>query len=202
MPTMFPFPAFNPRSTVMPRRRWVLGAMLGVALPATGCTSPAGPRVTLSLDQMQDRLGQRFPRRYPMAGLIDLNLQAPQLRLLPEQNRVNAVMALEASGPALRRAYNGIMDVDFALRYEPADQTVRATELQVHALQIDGLPPQAAQLLASLGPQLAQQALREVVLHQLRPRDLALADSLGLQPGRMTVTPRGLVIELVPKPQL
>ena len=56
-------------------------------------------------------------------------------------------------------------------------------------------------LLAGLGPVLAQQALREVVLHQLQPRDLAVSDRLGLQPGRITVTPRGLEIELVPRTQ-
>ena len=78
---------------------------------------------------------------------------------------------------------------------------MRATELQVNALQIDGLPAQASTLLAGLGPTLAQQALREVVVYQVRPRDLALADSLGLQPGRIIVTAQGLEIELAPKPQ-
>ena len=155
----------------------------------------------LSLDQMQEKLATRFPRRYPVAGLAELNLQAPRLSLRPERNRLNAVMAVEASGPALRRTYSGSMDVDFALRFEPSDQTVRATELEVLALQLEGLPAQASTLLAGLGPTLAQQALREVVLYQVRPRDLALADSLGLQPGRMTVTPQGLVIELAPRPQ-
>ena len=183
------------------RRRWLLGAALGLALAGSGCT-PSGPRsVTLSLDQMQEKLATRFPRRYPVAGLAELNLQTPRLSLRPERNRINAVMAVEASGPALRRTYNGSMDVDFALRFEPSDQTVRATELEVLALQLDGLPAQASTLLAGLGPTLAQQALREVVLYQVRPRDLALADSLGLQPGRMTVTPQGLVIELAPRPQ-
>ena len=203
MPAMSSFPAFNPpRPTAVPRRRGLLGAALGVVLATIGCTGSLGPRsITLSLDQMQEKLAQRFPRRFPLAGLIELNLQTPRLRLLPEQNRMNIVMALDASGAALRRAYNGVMDVDFALRYEPADQTVRATDLQVHALQIDGLPPQASQLLGRFGPPLAQQTLREVVLHQLQPKDLAVADSLGLQPGRMTVTQRGLVIELAPKSQ-
>ena len=78
---------------------------------------------------------------------------------------------------------------------------MRATELQVNALQFDGLPAQASTLLAGLGPQLAQQALREVVLYQVRPQDLARADRLGLQPGRITVTAQGLEIELAPKPQ-
>ena len=186
----------------MARRRWLFMAGMGAALAITACTGPTLPRsVTLSLDKMQERLGQRFPRRLPLMGLIELNLLTPRLTLLPEQNRIQVVMMLEASGAALRRSYNGVMDLDFALRYEPGDQTVRATDLQVHALQIDGLPPQASQLLGRLGPQLAQQALREVVLHQLQPKDLALADRLGLQPGRMTVTAQGLVIELAPKPQ-
>ena len=138
---------------------------------------------------MQEKLATRFPRRYPVAGLAELNLQTPRLSLRPERNRLNAVMAVEASGPALRRTYSGSMDVDFALRFEPSDQTVRATELEVLALQFEGLPAKASTLLTGLGPAL------------VRPRDLALADSLGLQPGRMTVTPQGLVIELAPRPQ-
>lgn len=48
------------------------------------------------------------------------------------------------------------------------------------------------------GPALAQQSLLEVVL-QLSPQDLALPDGLGMQPGSLTVTSEGLVIEFVPK---
>ena len=182
------------------RRSALLGALAGAVLAGAGCNGALGPRsVTLSLEQMQDKVAARFPRRYPLAGLAELNLLAPRLSLRPEQNRINVVMALEATGPVLRRAHTGSLDVDFALRFEPTDQTVRATDLQVRALQIDGLPPQVSPVLSGLGPVLAQQALREVVLHQLQPRDLAVADRLGAQPGRITVTQRGLEIELVPR---
>jgi hypothetical protein len=203
MVSMSMLPVLNPGPTATrPGRRWLLGATLGLVLAAAGCAGPSGPRsVSLSLAQMQDKLATRFPLRYPVAGLAELNLQTPRLALRPERNRINAVVALEASGPALRRTHTGSLDVDFALRFEPSDQTVRATELQVNALQIDGLPAQASTLLAGLGPTLAQQALREVVVYQVRPRDLALADSLGLQPGRIIVTAQGLEIELAAKPQ-
>ena len=129
--------------------------------------------------EMQDKLATRFPRRYPVAGLAELNLQTPRLALLPERNRLNAVMAVEANGPALRRTHKGSLDVDFALRFEPADQTVRATELQVNALQFDGLSAQASTLLAGLGPTLAQQALREVVAYQVATP----GTGVGRQPG-------------------
>jgi hypothetical protein len=46
---------------------------------------------------------------------------------------------------------------------------------------------------------LARQSFGEVVLHHLRPRDLALADAMGLQPGDITVTPEGLRIGFVNK---
>lgn len=183
------------------RRHWLLSGVLGLALAATACSSPALPRsVTLPLEALQHKLDERFPRRMALAGLVDLSLLAPRLRLLPEQDRLHAQVPLQASGTALRGVYHGSLEVDFGLRYEPSDHTVRAHALQLQALQWDGLAPQAAQLLQRLGPQLAQQALREVVLYQLQPRELALADSLGLQPGRIAVTPQGLAITLVPQP--
>lgn len=54
-------------------------------------------------------------------------------------------------------------------------------------------------MLDIYGPQLAQQTLSEVVLHQLRPQDLAVPDGLGMQPSSITVTDKGLVVRFEPK---
>ena len=45
-----------------------------------------------------------------------------------------------------------------------------------------------------------EQSLREVVLYQLQPKETAMADLLGLRPGRITVTAQGLAVELVTQP--
>ena len=140
-----------------------------------------------------------FPARYPVGNLFNLEVEAPHLRLLPELNRLASEMVLDAAGPALRRSYRGSFDVDFALRYEPSDQSIRAHELRVHSFRLAGLPPQTLGLLQAYGQALAEQALLEVVLHRLSPRDLALADTMGLQPGDITVTAEGLVIGFVAK---
>jgi len=79
----------------------------------------------------------------------------------------------------------------------PSGPTV--CSLQVHSLRLTGLPAQAAAVLESYGSVLAQQSFGEVVLHRLSPRDLALPDSMGLQPGAITVTSQGLVIGFVNK---
>jgi hypothetical protein len=160
----------------------------------------AQPRHTVSAGQLQQAVARRFPLRYPVAGLLDLDLQAPRLRLLPEQNRVSAEMAVEAAGPALHRRYAGTFDVDFALRYEASDQTLRAYQLRFKRLNFPDLKSSASELLNVYGPALAEQSLQEVVLHRLRPQDLALADTMGLQPGSITVTDKGLEIAFVAKP--
>lgn len=159
----------------------------------------AQPRYTVSAEQLQQVLGQRFPRRYPVAGLINVDLQVPVLRMLSAQNRVAADMTVEASGPALNRKQTGTFEVDFALRYEASDRTLRATQLRFRRFNLPGLTASGAELLNTFGPNLAEQSFQEVVLHQLKPADMAMADGLGLQPGSITVTDAGLVIGFVAK---
>lgn len=158
------------------------------------------PGYKVSQTQLQQAVAQRFPLRFPVGGLLDLHVQAPRLRLLPELNRLGTEMVVEAAGPALNRSYTGMFDLDFALRYEPSDQSIRAHQLRVNSLRFDGLAARPAELLDAYGPALAAQALREVVLHRLRPQDLALPDAMGLRPDSITVTPEGLVIAFVTRP--
>jgi hypothetical protein len=77
---------------------------------------------------------------------------------------------------------------------------VRAHELRFKRLQFPSLQPGVVAMLNTYGPALAEQTLLEVVLHTLRPQDLALPDGLGMQPGSITVTDAGLTIGFVPKP--
>lgn len=170
----------------------------GMALAAL--QARAQPVYPVSRQQLEGAIATRFPRTYPLGGLLNLTLQAPQLRLLPDLNRLGALMALQAAGPALHRSYAGSFDTEFALRYEPSDLTLRAHQLRVNALRLDGLPAGQSALLDAYGPALAERALQDAVLHTFRPQDLALPDGMGLQPGSITVTAEGLAIGFVNKP--
>ena len=172
---------------------------LGGAAGLTWLSAQAQPSFKVSGAQLQSAIASRFPKRYAASGWLDVTLQAPQLRLMAAQNRLGATLAVQSAGPALRRAYPGTFDLDFALRYEPSDLTIRAHELRVNTLQFDGLPAQASLLLSGYGPQLAEQALQGAVLHTLTAQDLALPDTMGLQPGDITVTASGLVVSFVRK---
>ena len=184
-------------------RRQLLTTSMQLALGSAVCFSMTGahaqPNYKVSAAQLQQALARRFPLRYPVGGLLDIQALSPRLRFLPEQNRLGVQMAVGVKGPALRRAYTGTFDLDFALRYEPSDLSIRAHQLRVNALQFDDLPPQPSALLAAYGPAMAEQALQNAVLHQLKPQDLALSNGLGLEPGSITVTAQGLVIGFVNK---
>ena len=185
------------------KRRLLLTVTFWLALDGAASSAPpdarAQPSYTVSSEQLQQAVAQRFPMRYPVGGLLDLTLQAPRLRLLPELNRLGTEMVVDATGPALARSSSGTFDVDFALRYEASDQSIRAHKLRVNSLRLSGLPPGPSALLETYGPAIAGQTLQEVLVHRLRPKDLMLADGLGLEPGTITVTAKGLVIGFVAK---
>jgi hypothetical protein len=186
------------------KRRQLLMLASGLILARTSAWAvsqadgPSGHKVSKA--QLQRAVAERFPLRYPVGGLLAIDLEAPRLRLLPALNRLRTALVVQASGPALGRRYTGAFDLDFGLRYMAHDQTIRAYQLRVNALRFADLPPGPAALLARYGPTLAEQSLQDVVLHQLRPEELALPDGLGLQPDSLTVTVDGLMIGFVAKP--
>lgn len=162
--------------------------------------APALPRITVPQDLLQTEVAKRFPVRYPVAGLVNLDLGAPRLGLLPAQNRLRAEMPVTAAGAGLARTQQGSFTVDFALRYEHSDRSLRAHQLKVYRFRFPGLQPEAVDLLNTYAPALAEQSLREVVLYQLQQKEAAMADLLGLRPGHITVTEQGLLVELVQRP--
>ena len=192
------------------RRRNLLLALLYLSLTRLAWARPttpepedapqSKPQHKVSAAALQAAVAQRFPLRYPVVGLLNLDVQVPQLRLLPAQNRLSAEMAVTAAGPALNRSHSGTLEVEFALRYEASDSTVRVHQLRLARLQFPTLQPGVVALINTYGPALAEQTLLEVVVHRMRPQDLALPDSLGLQPGSITVTSEGLTIGFEPKP--
>jgi hypothetical protein len=190
-----------------PRRRKFLAQAAATGALALGAWAAAVPRAhalqryTVPLDTLQEAVAQKFPRNVPVQGLLELTLQAPRLRLLPEVNRLAATLPVLAAGPALRRSHAGSLEVEFALRYEASDRTLRAHQIRLGTLEFPSLRPEVAGLLNAYGPVLAEQALREVTLHQLRPQDTAVLDGLGLQPGAITVTAQGLVVAFENKPR-
>lgn len=184
----------------MNRRSWLLVAAVGMSLAASGCSGKSMPSsVSVTTQKLQEMVARRFPKEFPVAGLLQLQLKAPTLATVPERNMLNAVIPAELTGKVLKEGYSGQLNVDFALRYESTDRTLRAHQIKVNSLEMNGLAPAMSDMLATYANALAEQALGQVVLYQLQDKDLELADTLGVEPGAITVTPQGLTVALVQK---
>lgn len=156
------------------------------------------PRHRISAATLYEALSARFPVRTRFGGLLELQVSAPRLHLLPARNRLGATLLAQVNGLHLPRAEAGELDVSFALRYEAVDQTVRARQPEVLDLRWPGLPPEVLPVLQRVWPRVAQQ-VGEVVLHRFTPRELAVADTMGFEPEEITVVDDGLLVFFGPK---
>ena len=158
------------------------------------------PRHKISAAQLHQALSARFPVRFSLPGLLELQVSAPALLLLPARNRLGASLQAQASGPALQRMQPGELDVLFAVRYEAADRSLRAHRLEVLGIRLPGVAADTVLALQTLLPALAREVVGEVVLHKFSSSELALTDTMGIEPDQLTVVEDGLVVEFRQKP--
>lgn len=184
----------------MDRRLLITALACLPALRSQAQEGPPSPRphYKVSAAQLYEGLSRRFPLRRGLRGMLELEVRAPGLLLLPARNKVGATLQVEASGPALQQALAGELDLVFALRYEASDQTLRARDPEVLDLRLADASPDAAQAIRALLPRLLRE-VGEFVLHRFTPRELALPDTMGFAPEKITVLEDGLDVGFAPK---
>ena len=107
-----------------------MAAVAAGAVLLAGCAGL--PRtVVITEAQLQDKLAAQFPQQRRVMSLLDLNIGAPALKLLPEQNRVAARLTVDATERLSRRSATGTVDADSALRFEPSDMSLRLNQVRV-----------------------------------------------------------------------
>lgn len=190
-------------------------AALGAVALLAGCAGLGGPRViTLGEAELARLVGASFPVERRLLEVLDVQLAAPTIALLPERNRLSVLLRLKSTERLFGRSLEGRLRFDSALRYEPADASVRLTQVRVVQLDLGAtstdLPPDgvragdggagaqasAAGWLQRLGPALAERVLDELSIYRLGAARLAQLREHGLQPGAVTVTARGVEITL------
>jgi hypothetical protein len=182
-------------------RRLIIAALAAcVAGPLWANDEAARPRHKISEAQLRNALAAKFPVRLGLVGLLEVQISAPRLLLLPARNLLGASLRAQVGGLQVPQARTGELDLAFALRYEASDQTVRAHRPEVLDMRWPGVPPETVQALRGVLPQLMEH-VGEVVLHKLSPRDLALADTMGFEPEEIQVADDGVVIFFGPKPR-
>ena len=182
------------------RRRFLLrlGGVACAAL-AAGCAGLGGPRViTLSEADLARALARQFPFEGRVLQLVDLRVHTPRLRLLPETNRLATDLQVSLGERLLRGGYRGALSLDYGLRYEPSDQSVRLAQVRVQHLRFEGLPSALQPVIDGIGPLVAEQLLQDLSIYRFTPEDLDAVRGRGYEPGEVNVTRRGVEITLLP----
>lgn len=181
------------------RRTWAASALLLIALSGCGVMQPGPRQIDISEAQLLSRIASQFPVKQRQLALFDVTLEQPRLRLLPEENRVATEMTY-AVGVAMTGVapVKGQLELSYGLRYEPSDSTVRLHQVRVERLGVDGLSASQAAQVKKIGGLMAEDLLKEAVVHRVKPEDLQSLSGRGYKPGMLKVVPGGLRLQLDP----
>ncbi len=174
------------------------------ALFLAGCAGLGVPRsIRLSESELQAQLAKRFPMRRSLLDMFDLQLSDPVVRLDAAANRLATELTLSGSERRSGRSLQGRLALDYGLRWEPADGSIRLVQPRVQSLQfgdVPGLSPRRAEMAQRMGIALAERLLDDLVLYRVSAERLAALRSAGFQPGTLQVRPDGLEITIEPLP--
>lgn len=190
------------RRRVLRRTGAWLGAGLGIGLTVAlgGCAAVLPRDYTVSERQILAALEANFPAQRRVLELFDVRLASPRLKLLPQENRlmlgfdVGVAQALLGRGQEMK----GNLMFSSALRWEPADGTVRLDKVRRENLVFDGLPAVLASSVNRWGGGLAAELLDGLAVHRVERSTLDRLAQAGLRPTGLSVTPAGVTVALQP----
>jgi hypothetical protein len=199
-------PAIESSTGAPSRRRLVAGMAAVVAFGAAalaGCRSaPLMPRaVHISQDELMRSVGERFPVDRRMLEIINITIANPRVELRPAENRLGSEFEVTALDTFFsRQSLRGTLKLNYALRYEPGDGTVRLAQVRIEQFLFDGVPEVLRRRLDRVGAVLGEQMLENMVVHRVNPQRLEQARGLGLVPGQPRVVAGGIDIPLEKAP--
>ena len=163
------------------------------AVLVAGCAT-----VPRSFEIPKERIDAAITRKFPYerrAGdLLSVRVGAPRVQLLPESNRMRGDFGIDATERIGGRTVHADVGLSFALRYEPADESIRLADVRAERVDVEGVPSSLRTLLQPVAAGMAEQALEGTVVHAFTPQELAR--SQGLRPALVTVTSTGIRIDL------
>ena len=189
------------------RRRAVLrmastaGALCaGVLGVLSGCASFLGTHdVDISESQLTVLMARQFPMERKVMEVIDLNITNPVLTLIPQDNRVGTELDVTAVDRLFGSTALGHVKLDYSLRFQPSDHTIRMTQVRVRELSLSSGSNNLHGAAQRIGGLVAENALENLVLYRMKPAQADEMDRLNLVASPITVTPTGLHMSVSPK---
>jgi hypothetical protein len=188
------------RRAVM-RMASVTGALCaGVLALLSGCASLIGTHdVNISESQLTLLLARQFPMDRKVLEVIDLNITNPQVELIPQGNRVGTEFDVTALDRLFGSTAMGHVKLDYGLRFQPSDHTIRMTQVRVRELTLSSGSDKLRGASQRIGGLVAENALENLVVYRMKPAQADEMDRLNLEASPITVTAQGLHMTVSPR---
>ena len=189
------------RRTVMRMASVAGGLCAGVLALLSGCASLIGTHdVDISESQLTLLLARQFPMDRKVLEVVDLNITNPQIALIPEANRVGTELDVTALDRLFGSTAMGHVKLDYGLRFQASDHTIRMTQVRVRELTLSSGSDKLRGASQRIGGLVAENALENLVLYRMKPAQADEMDRLNLVASPITVTAQGLHMTVSPRP--
>jgi len=174
--------------------------LLALMALLSGCAGLLGTHdVDISESQLTLLMARQFPIQRKVMEVIDLDITNPVLTLIPQGNRVGTELDVTAVDRLFGNSAAGHVKLDYGLRFQASDHTIRMTEVRVRELTLASGSNNLHGAAQRLGGLVAENALENLVIYRMKPAQADEMDRLGLVASPITVTPQGLHMSVSPK---
>lgn len=174
--------------------------VLGLMALLSGCASLIGTHdVDIGESQLTLLLARQFPMERKVLEVIDLDITNPQLTLIPQGNRVGTELDVAAVDRLFGNSATAHVKLDYGLRFQPSDHTIRMTQVRVRELTLASGSSNLHGAAQRIGGLVAEGALENLVLYRMKPAQADEMDRLNLVASPITVTPQGLHMSVSPR---
>ena len=174
--------------------------LLALMALLSGCAGLLGTHdVDISESQLTLLMARQFPIQRKVMEVIDLDITNPVLTLIPQGNRVGTELDVTAVDRLFGNSAAGHVKLDYGLRFQASDHTIRMTEVRVRELTLASGSNNLHGAAQRLGGLVAENALENLVIYRMKPAQADEMDRLGLVASPITLTPQGLHMSVSPK---
>jgi hypothetical protein len=175
-------------------------AVLALLALLSGCAGMLGTHdVDISESQLTLLVARQFPMERKVMEVIDLDITNPVLTLIPQGNRVGTELDVAAVDRLFGNTATAHIKLDYGLRFQPSDHTIRMTQVRVRELTLASGSSNLHGAAQRLGGLVAEGALENLVLYRMKPAQADEMDRLNLVASPITVTPQGLHMSVSPR---
>lgn len=166
-----------------------------LALTGCGALPFVSGEVSMSADQLTQKMTRRFPIEKSVAGLLDITLANPRVDLSEADNRITTSFQASVKLQLTSKDFAGTLKVSGRPEYDPESRALFLRDARVDQIRMDNMPDGLSAALAKVASTLARDVLADKPLHTFQAEDFT---KYGVQyvPERIIVRGDQLVLIL------